>query len=112
EGQRNYHYGVTPESVLALRLILADRAAINVTGRGYYISRLGATESNGSETLDAVDIALTLRVYKLHGVTLRFSQSTRDGRYIHEAASHQTVGTVSIGYPLLGHDRFGAVDWR
>jgi hypothetical protein len=112
EGQRNYHYGVTPESVLALRLILGDRAALDITGRGYYISRLGATESNGSETLKNLDVALTVRVFDLHGITLRFSQSSRDGRYTHEADSHQHVGVVSIGYTLLGHERFGAVDWR
>jgi len=112
EGQRNYHYGVAPESVLALRLILGDRAAVDIAGREYYISRLGATESTGSETLDTVDIALTVRVFQLHGITLRLSQSTRDGRYYHQPDSHQTVGTVSIGYTLLGHERFGAVDWR
>jgi hypothetical protein len=112
EGQRNYHYGVAPESVVALRLILGDRAALDLTGRYYYISRLGATETGGSETLNTVDIALTVRVYDLHGITLRYSESTRDGRYAREADSHQTVGTVSLGYTLLGHERFGAVDWR
>jgi hypothetical protein len=112
EGQRNYHYGVAPESVLALRLILGDRAALDVTGRYYYISRLGATESTGSETLNTLDVALTVRVYDLHGITLHYSESTRDGRYGREADSHQTVGTISIGYTLLGHERFGAVDWR
>jgi len=112
EGQRNYHYGVTPETVVALRLIMADRAALDVTGRYYYISRLGATESTGSETLHNLDIALTVRVYDLHGITLRYSESTRDGRYARQADSHQTVGIVSIGYTLLGHERFGAVDWR
>src|SRR6266702_394441 len=112
EGQRNYHYGVAPESVLALRLILGDRAALDLTGRYYYISRLGATETGGSETLNTLDVALTVRVYDLHGITLRFSQTTRDGRYARQADSHQRVGTVSIGYTLLGHERFGAVDWR
>ena len=26
--------------------------------------------------------------------------------------SHQSIGTVSIGYTLLGQTRAGAVDWR
>jgi hypothetical protein len=112
EGLRNYHYGVAPETVVALRLIMADRAALDMTGRYYYISRLGATESTGSETLNTLDVALTVRVYDLHGITLRYSESTRDGRYGRQADSHQTVGTVSLGYTLLGHERFGAVDWR
>ncbi len=112
EGQRNYHYGVAPESVLALRLILGDRAALDATARGYYISRLGATESTGSETIDLLDIALTVRVFDLHGLTLRYSRSNRDGRYANQPNSQQRVSTVSIGYTLLGHARFGAVDWR
>jgi hypothetical protein len=112
EGLRNYHYGVTPESVIAARLIFGDRAAIDATARGYYISRLGATESTGSETVDSVDVALTLRVFELHGLTFRYSQSTRDGRYSNEPNSHQRVETISVGYTLLGHTRFGAVDWR
>jgi len=112
EGQRNYHYGVAPESVLALRWILSDRAALDATGRYYYISKLGATESTGSETINREDIALTFRVHNLHGLTLRYAWSSRDGRYVHQPDSHQTVSTFSIGYTLLGHAGFGAVDWR
>src|SRR5262249_44050126 len=112
EGQRNYHYGITPESILALRLIFADRAALDATARGYYISKLAASESTGSETMDRFDVVLTVRVYGLHGLTVRYSGSTRDGRYAGLPDSHQTVRTVSIGYTLLGHTRFGAVDWR
>jgi hypothetical protein len=112
EGQRNYHYGVTPESVLALRLIFGDRADLDATARGYYISKLGATESTGSETLDTLDVALTVRVFDLHAITVRYSQSSRDGRYVNQPDSHQTVRTTTIAYTLLGHERFGAVDWR
>ncbi len=117
EGQRNYHYGIAPESVLSIRLILGDRAAVDAAARGYYISRLGATESTGSETLDRFDIALTVRVHNLHGITLRYAQSSRDGRYANQPDSHQTVRTATIGYTLLGHTRFGVVhedsqDWE
>jgi len=112
EGLRNYHYGVAPESMVALRLIFANRAAVGATARGYYISKLGATESTGSETIERVDIALTLRVYRQHGVVLRYRISNRDGRYVGEPSSHQRVATLNIGYTFLGEDDFGAVDWR
>jgi hypothetical protein len=112
DGLRNYHYGVAPESVVALRVIFAGRAAIDATARGYYISRLGATESTGSETIERVDLALTLRVYKHHGIILRYRVSNRDGRYIGEPSSHQRIATLNIGYMFLGEDDFGAVDWR
>jgi len=112
EGQRNYHYGVAPESVVSLRVIFSNRAALDATARGYYISRLGATESTGSETIERLDVALTVRVYKLHGITVRYLVTNRDGRYSDEPHSHQRVAIVNIGYTLIGEKDFGAVDWR
>lgn len=112
DGLRDYHYGFTPQALIALRLIVGDRLSFDTTAREYYISRLGATESSGSEDIIRVDAALTLRVYNLHGITLRFIESRRDGRYPDFPASKQNVGTVILGYTLLGHTRFGAVDWR
>jgi hypothetical protein len=112
EGQRNYHYGIAPESILALRLIFGDRAALDATGRAYYISRVGASESTGSETMERLDVAFTVRVFGLNGLTVRYSKSVRDGRYVDLRDSHQSVATINIGYTLLGHGRFGAVDWR
>lgn len=112
EGARNYHYGLTPESMLALRLILGDRADLDATARNYYISKVGATESTGSETINRLDVGLTVRVFDLHGITLRYSLSNREGRYRGLPQSHQRVSTINLGYTLLGHARFGAVDWR
>jgi hypothetical protein len=112
EGLRNYHYGMTPEAILAARLVFADRAALDATARGYYISRIAASESTGSETINIVDVALTLRVYKLNGLTLRYTESGRDGRYVGLPNSRQTVDTISVGYTLLGSTRFGAVEWH
>jgi len=34
------------------------------------------------------------------------------GRYVHLPDSHQKVSTLSVGYTLLGHQKFGAVEWR
>jgi len=112
EGQRNYHYGATPQELLAARLILGDRAAIDATVRDYYISHVAATESTGSENIFRADVTLTVRVHNLHGITLRYAESRRDGRYAHLPSSLQRLGTISIGYTLLGHSQFGAVDWR
>ena len=45
EGQRDYHYGITPQALLALRLIVGDRVSIDASARDYYISRLRSSES-------------------------------------------------------------------
>jgi hypothetical protein len=112
EGERNYHYGATPQELVAARLILGDRAAIDATVRDYYISRIAASESTGSENIFRADLTFTVRVYDLHGITIRYEESRRDGRYEHLPTSLQKLGTIFIGYTLLGHSRFGAVDWR
>ncbi len=112
DGQRDYHYGMAPQAELALRLIVGDRVSLDSTLREYYISRVAATESTGSEDITRADTALTVRIYNLHGITLRYSQASRNGRYASLPTSHQSIGTVSIGYTLVGHARFGAVDWR
>ena len=112
EGKRDYHYGITPQELLAARLILGDRASIDMTARDYYVSRFASTESTGSENIARADISFTVRVYNLHGLTLRYVQSRRDARYANQTPTHQNVGTVSLVYSLLGQTRFGAVDWR
>lgn len=112
EGQRDYHYGMTPQALLALRLIFGDRVSIDTSMRDYYISRIAASESTGSENIGRADISITVRAYNLHGITLRYAQSRRDGTYASLPTSHQSIGTVSIGYTLLGQTRAGAVDWR
>jgi hypothetical protein len=112
EGLRDYHYGAVPQGMLALRLILGDRVSIDMTARDYYISSVGSSESTGSENIIRADVSLTVRVYNLHGITFRYTESSRDGNYAYLPSSHQTVGTFTIGYTLLGQTRFGAVDWR
>ncbi|HEX5207007.1 MAG TPA: hypothetical protein VFW10_04330, partial [Steroidobacteraceae bacterium] len=59
-----------------------------------------------------LDVALTLRVYKMHGIIIRYRVSNRDGHYSHLPDSHQRVGTVNIGYTFIGDGDLGAVDWR
>jgi hypothetical protein len=112
DGQRDYHYGMTPQGELALRLLVGDRLSLDGTVRRYYIGRTGATESTGSEGIERVDASVTFRVFNLHGVTLKYSESSRTGRYARLPTSHQNLTTFSIGYTLMGHARLGAVDWR
>ncbi len=112
DGQRDYHYGITPQALLSLRLIFGDRLSVDASARDFYISHRGSTESTGTENIARADLGLTLRIHRLHAITIRYSESRRDGRYATLPTSHQTIGSISIGYALLGQTRFGAVDWR
>jgi hypothetical protein len=112
DGQRDYHYGLTPQALINARLLFGDRISLDTTARTYYISKVAATESTGTEDIERIDSSVSFRVYHLHGITLRYSESVRNGRYATLPTSHQRLNTVSIGYTLLGQARLGAVDWR
>ena len=109
--ERDYHYGATPQGLLALRLIFGDRAMIDLTGREYYVSSLLASEQ-GEENMLRGEGSFTLRVIGQHGVALRYLISHRDAQYPTVEYRDQTVETISLMYVLLGSSGFGAVEWR
>jgi Domain of unknown function (DUF3943) len=108
----DYHYGMTPQGLVGLRLIMADVAALEVTARDYYITDRGSDTVAGSENLARADVSLTVRVKDLHGITVRYVMSDRNAQYDDLADIHQRVAAINIGYTYLGHKWFGAVDWR
>jgi hypothetical protein len=111
-GLRDYHYGVAPQGLLSLRLIFGDRAMIDLTGRAYYLSGVGGDDPGGNENIDRLNMGFTYRIYGRHALGIQYITSLRDAQYPDRANSHQTTGTVSLVYTLLGGDGFGAVEWR
>lgn len=110
--ERDYHYGTTPQALVAFRLIYADRVMFDVTGREYYVSSFLSPERQGQENIIRAESALTLRVFDRHGLALRYTLSHRDAHYPSVEYRNQTVGAVSLMYVLLGNSGFGAVEWR
>lgn len=111
-GEKDYHHGVTPQGLLALRLIVSDRISFDLTAREFYVTDTASDERGGNEVILRADASVTLRVYNLHGITLKYVASQRDARYSGLPDTRQEVGAFSIGYAFLGQTRSGAVDWR
>jgi hypothetical protein len=111
-GQRDYHYGLTPQALLALRLILGDRVTFDVTGREFYVSGVASTENRGSENIVRADASLTFRIYERHALAFGYVTTDRNAHYPDLPATHQSVGTFGIYYTLLGDTKFGLRDWR
>jgi hypothetical protein len=111
-GQRDYHYGLTPQSLLAFRLILGDRVTLDMTAREFYVSGVASTESRGSENIFRGDASLTFRVYGHHAVALGYIATHRNAHYPDLPDTHQAVATVGLYYTLLGDTKFGLRDWR
>jgi hypothetical protein len=111
-GERDYHYGVAPQGLVGLRLIMADRAMLDLTGRAYFLSGMGGDDPGGREDIQRLNTGFTVRVYGRHALGLQYQASVRDAQYPDRVDSHQSIDTVSIVYTLLGKARFGAVEWR
>jgi hypothetical protein len=107
----DYHYGVSPQGLLALRFIFGERAALDLTAREYFVSRVGAAARGGHDNIVRVDASFTVRVHGRHGVSVRYLLNRRDAFYPDVGDSSQTRGTVGLFYTYLGHDRFGYVSW-
>jgi hypothetical protein len=56
--------------------------------------------------------AWTLRVYRQHAIAVKYLANRRDAFYPDVGDSSQSRGTIGVFYTYLGHDRFGAVEWR
>ena len=110
--ENDYHYGLAPQALVALRFIFGERASIDLTGREYFVSRVAAGGQGGHDNIARLDASFTVRIYQRHGIALRYLLNRRDASYPIVGDSSQTRGTIGIFYTFLGHERFGAVDWR
>ena len=111
EAVRDYHFGVTPQALLALRLIAGNRLSIDADGREYYVSGLGSDDVHGSETIFRGDVGASLRIIGGHTLGVRYVTSTRDAKYGIYPDRRFSEGTVTIAYSFLGANQFGAVKW-
>ena len=112
-GDRDYHYGTTPQALLALSLIFGDRVMIDLTGREYYVTGLESPEPHAWENILRADASLILRIWRNHGVSLRYVVSHRDAHYPFIEYRDQTVGTLFLSYIFLAPKHpSAAVEWR
>ena len=103
----DYHYGIAPHALAASRIIFGDRAAIDISARDYFVSRVAGTA--GHDNIVRLEAAFSLRFHQQQALAVRYLLSRRDA-FFPVAGSHiQSRGTLGLFYTLLGHDRFGAV---
>ena len=110
--ERDYHYGVAPQALIATRLIFADTASIDLTAREYFVSSVGATNRDGHDNIVRVDASYTQRINGRHAVTIKYLGNRRDASFPDLGTRTQSRGTIGIFYTLLGQDGFGNVDWQ
>jgi hypothetical protein len=106
---RDYHYGVSPQALVATRLIFGQRAALDLTAREYFVSDVGDAGRGGHDNILRLDASFTVRIAGPHGVSLRYLLNRRDASYPGIGNSSQTRGTIGLFYTYLGHHGFGFV---
>jgi hypothetical protein len=113
---REYHYGVAPQGSVSMRLVAADRVALDVSAREYYVSSIGGLDGNGRDTITRADASIGVRVHKRSAITVRYLVTSRSvsGPAAPNSGPAQTLSrrSLAVFYTLLGPGHFGAVDWR
>lgn len=112
KNEQDYHYGVAPQGLFALRLIFGNRASLDFTGREYFVSDVDNASRGGHDNIIRSDVAFTYRIYRKHAISLKYQWNQRDATYPDLGDRTQTTGTLGVFYTFLGHDGFGAIDWR
>jgi hypothetical protein len=107
-GDNDYHYGIAPQALLALRFIHGEQYAIDATAREYYVTRVAGTGRGGHDDIARVDLSFTWRVTGHHGISLKYLGNFRNATSPDLGDQSQHRGTVGIFYTLLGHELFGA----
>ena len=91
----------------ATRIIFGDRAAVDLSAREYYVSRVAGTA--GHDNIVRLEAAFSLRFHHQQALAVRYLLSRRDAFFPETGSRRQARGTLGLFYSLLGHDRFGAV---
>jgi len=110
-GERDYHYGLTPQILIAMRLIASDRAAFDLAFRDYYVSDVASTEHRGSENIARAEALFTLRIGREHAASVRYLWSRRAASYPDLGDRIQSRGSFGLFYTYLRGTRFGVVGW-
>jgi hypothetical protein len=108
---RDYHYGVAPQVLLAARLVHADKWALDLTARDYFVSKAGSSRG-GHDNIVRADLAFTWRIRGPHAISVKYLWNRRDAQYPDLGDRSQARGTVGLFYTLLGDEHFGPLDWK
>jgi Domain of unknown function (DUF3943) len=109
---RDYHFGVTPQGLLALRLIMGTAAMLDMTARYYYVSGVGSDDSRGIERIFRGNIGATIRVFGGNALGFQYVLSTRSADYGTLPSKNMNEGAVTLVYTITGNRHFGSTSWR
>jgi len=100
--ERDYHYGLTPQLLAAVRFIPSDKTAFDLTFRDYYVSRIASKQLRGSENIAHAEALFSVRVGGRHAASVKYAWSRRAAAEPDLGDTIQSRGTVGLFYTYLG----------
>jgi hypothetical protein len=109
DSQNDFHYGATPQGLLALRLILGSRLSLDATGRTFYITDHGASRAPGTEKINRLDTSLLMRIVGGNSISVGYAYTEREAHYDALPSLTQRIDTVSVMYSYVSDMHLGRV---
>jgi len=100
--ERDYHYGLTPQILAAVRFIPSEKTAFDLTFRDYYVSRIASKQLRGSENIAQAEALFSVRVRGRHAASVKYAWARRGAREPELGDIIQSRGTVGLFYTYLG----------
>ncbi len=105
----DFHYGVAPQALVNLRLIGGNRAAVDLTAREYFVSRIGGFGTGRRDSIFVGDAWFAVRIAGKHALALTYQRAGRNSDYLELPDQTNARSTVGVFYTFLGAGGFGAV---
>lgn len=106
---RDYQYGVTPQTTIAWRAIVGNLWSLDVEAHDWFVSHVGSDAGGvGHGNVGRIEASLTRRIAGPHAVTVKYLGNFRDTTFGSAPTQRQSRSTIGLFYTYLGHDRFGA----
>ena len=105
----DYHYGLTPQALGAVRFVAGGRAALDLTVRDYYVSRYVSTRPGESENIARADALFSVRLASHHAASVRYIWTERATYGIAGPQGDVTLsrGSVGLFYTFFGDRHLG-----
>jgi hypothetical protein len=104
----DFQYGLAPQALAVMRFVYRDKAALDLAGREYYVTRVAGRSDGKSNNIARLEAAFTYRLSGHHAVSLRYLFNQRDASLIGFGDRAQRRATLGIFYTYLGRHEFGA----
>jgi hypothetical protein len=98
---RDYRYGAAPQAMLTSRLVLPNRASLELTGRAYYADGIAVPDSARRDRIARAELSITLPVQGRNAITVRPIWSWRDAAVVPEGGHRPEHASVSVFFTRL-----------